>query len=424
MLGSGFETPLIVILIALASIVICGRLAGGVAVRYRQPRAVGEISGGILLGIALSALWPASSGYLHGHTGQVLSVMAQIGIVLMMFQVGMEFDFELLKRRQSKRAVFWIVLLGIPIPFLAGMLAATIYAASHAVENRLGLMLICGVAFSITALPILGRILLERNLQNTEAGVITITAAGLNDLLGWIILGAVVVFATGQDVHAIALQSGVIVLFLAVLFFGVRPLLVRYYLKQEHSDRGLSDSGMGLLAGGVLLVGAFTAWLGIFAVVGGFLLGTSLYQCRGLLRQWNQKVTPFVNVVLVPIFFFYTGMKVELSAFSGSDEVLLCIGWVAAGCLSKGLSCALAARIAGLPSIESLRIGVLLNTRALMELVVLNIAHELGLVPQALFSVLVMLALVSTLITAPLLSLLQARRSARAELVSGISGSS
>jgi Kef-type K+ transport system membrane component KefB len=132
-----------------------------------------------------------------------------------------------------------------------------------------------------------------------------------------------------------------------------------------------------------------------------------LYQCKALLEQWNLRMRPFVNIVLVPVFFFYTGMKVELGSMVTAQDILWCLAWVLCACLSKGLSCTLAARLAGFSMTDSLRIGTLLNTRALMELVVLNIAHSLGLMPPQLFSILVIMALVSTLITSPLLNAIQ-----------------
>lgn len=281
--------------------------------------------------------------------------------------------------------------------------------------DLLGLMLICGISFSITALPILGRILIERNMEHSETGVTAIAAAGINDLIGWIALGAVVVFTSGQGAVQTLVKLVAIAVFLVVFFRCVRPWLVKRLQADTQHSALLSDVHFGAIIGGVFVTAIITAWLGVFAIVGGFLVGTALYQCKALLEQWNLRMRPFVNIVLVPIFFFYTGMKIELGALVTAQDILWCLAWVLCACLSKGLSCAFAAKLAGFSLMDSLRIGTLLNTRALMELVVLNIAHSLGLMPPQLFSILVIMALVSTLITSPLLNAIQrfsARRTA------------
>ncbi|KPW94117.1 cation:proton antiporter [Pseudomonas corrugata] len=406
-MNNSHENLLVIVLAALVVIILCSQVAGKIAQRFGQPLAVGEITGGIVLGALLGGLWPQGGAYLHANAGQVLTVMSQLGIVLMMFQIGMEFDFELLRERRLKRALGWITLLGIPIPYLTGMFCAFIYAHYYPVPDLLGLMLICGISFSITALPILGRILLELKMENSETGVTAIAAAGINDLIGWIALGAVVVFTSGQGAAQTLLKLAAIALFLVVFFRYVRPWLIKRLQADTQHAAVLSDTHFGAIIGGVFVTAVITAWLGVFAVVGGFLVGTALYQCKALLEQWNLRMRPFVNIVLVPIFFFYTGMKVEIGSMVTAQDILWCFVWVLCACLSKGLSCTLAARLAGFSMTDSLKIGTLLNTRALMELVVLNIAHSLGLMPPQLFSILVIMALVSTLITSPLLNAIQ-----------------
>lgn len=406
------EQQLVTLLGALAIIIVSSQLAGRLAQRHGQPFAVGEIAGGIVLGTLMGVFWPEGGAFLHGSVGGILTAISQLGIILMMFQIGMEFDFGLLRERRLKRALGWITVLGIPLPYLAGMACAYLYTQYQPVENVTGLMLVCGISFSITALPILGRILLERGMARSETGVTAIAAAGINDLIGWIALGLVIVVCAGEGFTATLLKVGAVGLFLGLFYRGVAPWLNRWLQRESPAGEGMSDMRFGLVVATVFVMAIITAFLGVFAIVGGFLLGTALYRCDVLREQWDLRMRPLVNIVMVPVFFFYTGMKIDLGTLGTADDLLWCLFWVFCACASKGLSCSLAARLSGMAGREALKIGVLLNTRALMELVVLNIAHELGLMPPQLFSILVIMALFSTLITAPLLNLLQ-RREAR-----------
>jgi len=411
------ESVLVPVLLSLLVIVPIGRLVGSFAVRLRQPRAVGEIVGGLLVGSLLS-WW--SPGWLDTESGRasslILGVMAQIGVVLMMFQLGMEFEFTHLRNTRLRRAIALLSVLGIAIPFAAGLAFANYYADHVGVPDRLGFALFAGIAFSITALPILGRILVERQMNDGDIGVVTFAVAGVNDLVAWVLLGAVTILVLG---HGDQQEFGIRMLGLfglvAVCFTVLRPLAGRLIEAVERKHGGFGDDFLALTMAAVLAMAIGTSSLGVFAVFGGFLAGVVVYDQRVFAKAWSARIAPFVNTVLVPIFFTYTGMRTQIGALVSANDWLWCAGWVGAACLSKFGACALGARLAGMPGRDALRIGILLNTRALMELVVLNIGMDLGLIPPKIFTMLVVMALVSTVITAPMLEWLERRPRATAK---------
>lgn len=408
-MANDMESTLSVVLLALGGIVALGRVSGAIAQRYGQPQAVGEISGGVVFGLVLALVWPDAIHRLHGEPGLVLSVLAQLGIVLMMFQVGMEFNFELLRDIRIRRSVFWITAAGLLAPLAFGTLAAVAYARYQSIENPLSMALLVGLTLSVTALPILGRILLEREWQGSRLGVTVIAVAGLEDVIGWIALGAAVILVAGQSLTEVAHQLVLITAFVGIMRYVACPLLI-HLERRVSKDWCKNPNGLGLFVVCVLLAAAATSFLGIFAVVGAFLLGVSLYQCRSLLEEWNRRVTPFVNVVLVPVFFVYSGMNIDLAAFDSLNDFYWLAFWTVVAFASKFGGCGLAARLNGNTWADALCIGALLNTRALMGLVMLNVGLELSLIPVDLYSVLVVVVLLSTVITAPALNWIAARQ--------------
>ncbi len=408
---SNVESSLLFVLLSLLVIVPVGRLVGSFANYLRQPRAVGEIVGGLVVGALLS--WWAP-GWLASDGGRasalILSVMAQIGVVLMMFQLGMEFEFAHLRDACLRRALILLTVLGITIPFGVGFVFAQYYAAHSATADAWGFSLFAGVAFSITALPILGRILVERRMQHSQIGVLAFTAAGVNDLIGWVMLGAVTLLALGDgDTQGFITRMLTLVVFVAFCCTVLRRVAGGVVQAAMRRYGGFGDDFLALFLAAVLALAVVTSSLGVFAVFGGFLAGIILYGQRDFAQVWSARIAPFVNIVLVPIFFTYTGMRTQLGALATATDWLWCAAWVAAACLSKFGASMLAARFAGMSGHDAFRIGVLLNTRALMELVVLNIGMDLGLIPQKVFTMLVIMAIVSTLITAPLLQTLERR---------------
>jgi Kef-type K+ transport system membrane component KefB len=401
------ELALFFTLLQLAIIVIAARLAGTIAVRYSQSRAVGEIIAGILLGPSLfGLLFPEAFAYVFRSTpGEGLTVLSQIGLILLMFQIGMEFDFGHLRARQNRRAVLHVAAAGELFPFVLGFTFGHFSAPYLFPEgNAFGYSLFCAVAFTITALPILGRIMIELDLQRTALGAIAISAAAINDVLGWILLAVVSALVVAQfSAGALGVKLALLAVYVLVCWFAVRPLL-RIAVRRSAIEGGnLPLSLLGILLAAMFLSAMATYQIGIFAIFGGFLLGVLLHDQRPLVEAWRNKVGDFVNVFFLPIFFTYTGLRTDVAGLAGWDMWMWCLLLVALATLGKFGGCYWAARRAGLGKPESRAIGAMMNTRALMELVVINIGFDLGVIPPEVFTMLVIMAIVSTAITTPLL---------------------
>lgn len=385
---------------------ICAKLGAYIG----QPKAVGEIVGGLLLGGAFSQLYPEFLTQTDTMTPLVISTLAQLGIVLMMFQLGMEFDFSCLKQGNNQRKVGLICLMGIVIPFAAGYGSGVLSANDVGMQQTPSYPFFIGTVFSITALPILGRILWERNMCSSALGTIAITCAALNDLVGWVILGAVVVF--GQVVSSydqfywrLFLTVG----FLLTVFLMVRPLLAKF-VKSQSSQGQVSNGLLAACFACVFLLSACTSKLGIFAVLGGFLAGAILFDCKVLAKAWEERISPMVMLALVPLFFVYTGLRTNIGSLSSAEDLVLCVCMVAAACVSKFGASYLACRWSGMSKSDSMALGIMLNTRALMALVVLNIGLDVGAIPQKVFTILVLMAIFSTVITGPVLTFLERKK--------------
>lgn len=399
------ESLLFATLVQLMIIILAARVMGHLAQRLRQPRAVGEIVAGLLLGPSgLGLLWPELFSQLfRSHDATPLTIMSQIGLILLMFQVGMEFDFAKLKHRQNRIAAVWITVLGMAVPFALGFGFGQISHASLAPSVPfLAYCLFIAVAFSITAVPILGRILIEFGLTQTPLGVLTISAAAANDAIGWILLTVIATIATGsRDFETILRHTGWLMLYLALAWFFVRPLIAKALGAHVLNPEGLSQEG---LAGLLLLVfgsALITSQLGIFAIFGGFVAGALLHDRHDVLSAWNARTQDLISVFFLPIFFTYTGLRTDIGSLNSESLWAWCGLLLILAMGGKFIPCYWAARWAGLNRFEARCIGILMNTRALMELIVINLGHDMGIIPGSLFTMLVIMAILSTLLTAP-----------------------
>jgi len=278
----------------------------------------------------------------------------------------MEFDFAHLKQPHNRQAVLRIALLGELFPFVLGFAFGQSSAAQIFPQgNALGYSLFCGTAFSITALPILGRIMLELNLHRSEVGTLAISAAAINDVAGWLLLAVVSALAVARfSMEEFALKVGLLAVYVGVCWWVVRPVLAKW-IRHRTQGEVLPLDLLGVLLACAFVSGMATYKIGIFAIFGGFMMGVLLHDQRELAAAWREKVGHFVNVFFVPIFFTYTGLRTGIGLLDG---------WQMWG-----------------------------NTRALMELVVINVGYDLGVIPRSVFTMLVLMALVSTIITTPAL---------------------
>jgi Kef-type K+ transport system membrane component KefB len=401
----GLEHILFYTLLQIGIIIVAARLAGYLARRVGQPRAVGEIVAGLLLGPSLfGAVAPETFQLVFRSTDNTpISVISQIGLIMLMFQIGLEFDFTHLNEQRNRLAVALVTVAGIVTPFSLGLLLG-FYSAPYLAAgiNPTGYALFMATALSITAVPILGRIMIEYGLTHTCVGVITISSAAINDAIGWSVLAVIsaVVTANFSITHAVQ-QIGYLLLYVSACWWVVRHIMKAIVRRFDLSDQSLPQDLMAILLVIVFTSAMLTSQLGIFAIFGGFMMGVLLHDQHVLVAAWKGKVADLVTVFFLPIFFTYTGLRTNIG---GLDNIALW-GWcglvLLLAVLGKFGGCYLAARLAGLEKYEARNIGIMMNTRALMELIVVNLGYDLGVIPPQVFTMLVLMALVSTIMTAP-----------------------
>jgi Kef-type K+ transport system membrane component KefB len=243
---------------------------------------------------------------------------------------------------------------------------------------------------------------MDFGLTRHRIGVISIAAAAANDALGWVLLAAVAAVAThGFEPIVVLRQLGLLLIYLLVSWYLLRPLLLRLIRRFPLESGRLPENLLALLLIWVFVSALVTSRLGIFAIFGGFVAGVLLHQAHALVDAWRQRVGDLLAVFFLPIFFTYTGLRTDIGSLSAVEDWLWCALLIAMAMLGKFGGCYLAARLGGLTTAESRCVGILMNTRALMELIVINLGRDLGVIPAKVFTMLVLMAVVSTLITAP-----------------------
>jgi Kef-type K+ transport system membrane component KefB len=401
------ELLLFFTLLELTIIVLAGRLAGALARRYGQSAAVGEIIVGILLGPSLFG-WVAPGAFdyvFHSAPPQALSVLSNLGLVLLMFQIGTEFDFAHLVERTNRAAVLRVSVACLALPFASGFALGFFAAAGAATQDsRFDTALFVATAFSITALPILGRIMLELGLSRTRLGVIALSSAAVNDVVGWLLLALITALAVSNfDPLRLGLKVLWVALFILVSVKVVRPVLKRAVRRSDLRRGNLSPNLLGGMLGVIFLGGITTSEIGIFAIFGGFMMGVILYDEPEFVAAWRERVGHFVTVFFLPIFFTYTGLRTSIGGLDTPADWGWCAAVIGAACSSKLVGAYWASRRSGFDHAESTILGFMMNTRALMELIVINVGFDLGVISQKLFTMLVIMAIVSTVVTTPVL---------------------
>ncbi|HEU5180376.1 MAG TPA: cation:proton antiporter [Candidatus Polarisedimenticolia bacterium] len=401
------ETVLFFVLLQLIVILAAARLAGEAARRLGQPRVMGEIVAGLLLGPSLfGRLAPETFRYVFQSTPpEPLSILSQIGLIFLMFQIGLEFDFSHLEESRNRRSVLFVSAAGIALPFTLGLLLGHFSWSRLAPDiHRTGYILFMATAMSITAIPVLGRIMMELDLTRTRLGAVAISAAAFDDVTGWILLAVISAVSTARfDAGATLRQLAWLVAYAALCWWAVRPLLRRLVARFPVSPARLPANLMAILLVIILSSAIVTYRLGIFAIFGGFMMGVLLYDRSEFVEAWKHRVAQFVSVFFLPLFFAITGLRTDVHGLDSSSLWGWCAAMLAVATLGKYGGCALAARLTGLPALECHCLGIMMNTRGLMELVVLNVGYDLGLLPRNVFTMLVLMALISTGITTPLL---------------------
>jgi Kef-type K+ transport system membrane component KefB len=414
MTASAYATEHLLLLVLGQLIVMIGvaALGNAVARRLGQPGAVGEILAGLALGPSLFGhLFPdASAALFNPAVGTAITAISQLGLLLLMFQVGLDFEFNRLGQPQERKAVVRVALASILVPLALGCgfgaaSASTLASGADAVPYSL----FCGVAIAITAVPILGRILREYGLTRTRVGLIAISAAAINDIVGWLLLACITAFTMQQLSagfllwRAAALGGGVL-----LLWFVLRPLVPRLLAIFPVRDGALPPGLLACVLCLVMALGAASNMIGIFTIFGGFVAGLLFHRHQAFVLAWQTMVGRFVLVFFLPVFFTYTGLRTNLLGLTMADMPWLAL-ILALSIAGKIVPVFLAGRTAGFDGWQSATLGVLMNTRALMELIVLNVGYDLGVLPKRVFTMLVIMAVVTTVMTGPLLQVLLRR---------------
>jgi Kef-type K+ transport system membrane component KefB len=394
------------VLLALLVVMALSRVLGALCRRIDQPAVIGEVIAGIALGPSLlGRIWPGAEAYLFPTTiTPLLGVLANIGVIVFMFLVGLELDTSVL--RKKTHAALAISHASIVAPFLLGAsLALWLYPTLAPRGVRFDVFaLFMGVAMSITAFPVLARILTDRGMSRTNLGVLALSCAAVDDVTAWCLLALLVGVANSATSGALltfALTLG----FIGLMFAFVRPLVHRATSAQEMRGEVGRDAIAVVLVG--LLVSALVAeYIGIHAIFGAFLVGALIPHDSRLAHSVRGKLEDLVVILLLPAFFAFTGLRTQIGLVSGAAAWATCAAIIFVACLGKIGGSYLAARLAKLPHREAMSLGVLMNTRGLMELVALNVGLDLGVISPVLFAMMVLMAVVTTFATSPLLSLL------------------
>lgn len=400
------------VLIAIAVIVIAARLVGLLAARLGQPRVMGEIAAGILLGPSvLGAISSDAQDWLFpDEILGSLNTIAQLGLIFFLFLVGLELEPDLMRR--SGRTVAFVLPLSLATPFLLGVLLGLATHDTLAPDlPTTGYVLFLGVALAITAFPVLARLLSEKGMLRTPVGTIALACAAIEDVCAWIILAVVVAIVKSGDTADTLLTILYTVVFAALMLFVVRPALAWVIDRWSGSGRpaGLGAGLLTLILVGVLVSAWITEEIGIHAIFGAFLFGAILPRRSDLVAEVTLKLEDFTLLLFLPVFFAITGLRTELAAIDSWTVAGIGLLVLAAAIVGKFVAGALGARLSGMPGRESTVLGLLMNTRGLTELVIITIGAELGVVPESLFAILVLMALITTLMAAPLIDLVYGR---------------
>lgn len=402
------------VLVALITIITTARILGAVCLRCGQPRVIGEVCAGIALGPSLLgrvapdvmvSLFPSS-------VSPVLGILAQIGVILYMFLIGLELNSGLLKSKAHVTVA--ISHASIVAPFLLGSFLALFVFEKYAPAgvSFTSFAMFLGVAMSITAFPILARILTDLQLNQTELGVIALSCAAADDVTAWCLL-AFVVGVTQADLYGAVLTIVLTGAYIGLMFGVSRPLLNRLLPDSKESELPVGVTAWVLIA--VLASALITEAIGIHAIFGAFLLGAVIPHDSLLARSFRNKLEDVVSILLLPAFFAYTGTRTQIGLLSEWPDWWFCLLIIIVATVGKFGGTFVAAKFTGLDSRTSASLGILMNTRGLMELIVLNIGLDLGVISPTLFAMMVLMALATTIATTPILRRLLPQASPVAE---------
>jgi Kef-type K+ transport system membrane component KefB len=400
------EELLLTVILQLVVIIASARIFGMLFRRMGQPQVCGEVAAGLILGPSFfGKFFPGLSAHIFAPSiGLIFSVISQIGLVFLLFLIGLEFDFSHLK--DYRKATVSISAMALLLPFGLGIIVGQLLYP-HVGEgiNRLGFVLFVATAISITALPVLGRIMVEFNITRTAIGAMTITAAAIQDASGWVILATISgIVRSALDPARIALMVVEAVAYAVFMLFVARPYLVRWTRRALEQGNGeLSLNTLAILIVLVFTSAIITNLIGLFSLFGAFVMGAILFDQPEFREAVMRRLWDFVTVFFLPIFFTYTGLRTDIGTMQGGLWAF-CLLVLSVSIIGKLVGGTAAARLCGLSWRESFSVGTMMNTRGLMELIVVNVGYNLGVIPSSVFFMLVFMAVVTTFMTSPILS--------------------
>jgi Kef-type K+ transport system membrane component KefB len=421
-LRQNFEDPLTRLFVQLILIVLAARVCGMLMHKVGQPPVIGEMIAGILLGPSLAGwLWPGFFQLVFPPESLgTLRMLSQIGVCLFMFVIGMELDVGQLK--QQARTAVLVSQVGILLPYLLGVLSALWLFPGLAAPGTtfLPFALFIGISMSITAFPVLARILEDRSLTRTPLGTTALACAATNDVAAWTVLAVVVAIVKAGGLAPTALSIVLVLLFVAVMFWWIKPRVARWL---GHATLESGTPAKGVIAAVVVFLFAcafVTDVIGLHALFGSFLAGVVMPAHGAFRESLRVRIEHFSSVFLLPLFFVFTGLRTQIGLLQEPAAWLICLTLIAVATFGKLGGSMLASRMTGINWADSFALGALMNSRGLVELIALNIGYDLGILSPAIFTMLVLMALVTTGMTGPLLSLsdhLRARRALTAKLI-------
>ena len=399
--------PLAILLLQIITIIVAALALGSLFRKLRQPAVIGEIIAGIVLGPSLVGhYFPGFSNFLFPAASLPnLQFLSQIGLILFMFVVGMELDLQVLKTKAHEAVV--ISHASIVIPFTCGMGLAYFLYQSYAPAgvHFLAFSLFIGIAMSITAFPVLARIVQERQLSKTKLGALVITCAAADDITAWCLLAAVIAIVKAGTFISALYTIALAIIYVLLMVFVIRPFLKKVGDKYGQKEN-LSKSIVSVFFITLLLSAYVAELIGIHALFGAFMAGIIMPANAGFRSLFIEKIEDVAVVLLLPLFFVFTGLRTQISLLNDISLWKACAAIICIAIAGKFLGSSLSARFVGQSWRQSLVIGALMNTRGLMELVVLNIGYDLGVLTPEVFAMMVIMALFTTFMTGPSLDLI------------------
>lgn len=401
------KEPLAILLVQIIVIILVARLFGMFFKKIGHPSVIGEIIAGIVLGPSLlGALLPEVSQVLFPEASMGnLNFLSQVGLILFMFVIGMELDLDILKNKASDAVI--ISHASIIFPFTLGVMLAYFMYERFALPgtNFLSFALFIGISMSITAFPVLARIVQERGLSKTKLGTVAITCAAADDITAWCILAAVIAIVKAGSVTSAFFTIVMAVAYVLLMLKVVQPFFKK--LGEKYSNReAMSKPVVGMFFITLILSSFATEVIGIHALFGAFMAGVCMPQNMHFRNIFIEKIDDVAQVLLLPLFFVFTGLRTQIGLLNDAYLLQTCAIVILIAVSGKFLGSALAARVMGQNWRESLSIGALMNTRGLMELIALNIGYDLGVLSPKVFTMLVIMAVVTTVMTGPALNLI------------------